>query len=67
MSRPKLRISKINQARLGSGKITNDSISPLLDNPVLHYNMASWMGVGGICLVVKREWENFMALSLYEP
>ena len=25
------------------------------------------MGVGVICLAVGREWENLMALSLYEP
>ena len=29
--------------------------------------MAPWVGVGGICLAVGREWENFMALSLHEP
>ena len=29
--------------------------------------MAPWVGVGGICSVVGREWDNFMALSLYEP
>ena len=28
--------------------------------------MAPWVGVGGICLAVGREWENLMALSLYE-
>ena len=31
------------------------------------YYMAPWVGVGGICLAVGREWENFMALSLHEP
>ena len=31
------------------------------------YYMAPWVGVGGICLSVGREWENFMALSLHEP
>ena len=29
--------------------------------------MAPWVGVGGICLAVGREWENFMAISLHEP
>ena len=28
--------------------------------------MAPWVGVGGICLAVGREWENLMALSLHE-
>ena len=29
--------------------------------------MAPWVGVGGICLAVGREWDNFMALYLHEP
>ena len=31
------------------------------------YYMTLWVGIGGICLVVGREWENFMDPSLYEP
>ena len=29
--------------------------------------MTPWVGIGGIGLVVGGEWENCMALSLYEP
>ena len=29
--------------------------------------MTPWVGIGGIGLVVGREWENCMALYLYEP
>ena len=29
------------------------------------YCMAPWVGIGGIGLVVGREWENFMPLSLH--
>ena len=31
------------------------------------YYMTPWVGIGGIGLVVGGEWENCMALSLYEP
>ena len=35
--------------------------------PAFQYYMTPWVGIGGIVLVVGREWENCMALSLYEP
>ena len=28
--------------------------------------MAPWVGVGWNCLLVGREWDNFMALAIYE-